>query len=344
MLRRPVIVVLLAAACGPSRSPEPVGSGPVRFALRGRWPGLSPASSIAWRAEPADAAPLSAAAFETAIRAALDEWQATGLVAFRPAADGEEAELVLGWRRGAHGAACLPFGVDTAIAHTGPVGPGTFVHFDLEREWDPGRGGYDLAAAALHEVGHALGLDHTPDESAVMYAEPSGRRQLGRSDRLGLRTLYADPSEAAEPGSLRVFLDEAVAPRATLRAILPAEAGRWTLFDADGDGRDELLLWPLGEAAELWAFHFDGQGRPERTVGPLLGVAGHGAELRFGHDAQGARVVVVAFGERCSTLGLDDLGRPMGVHDGAPPPEALEPFPRATGDVTGDGRRARIGP
>lgn len=342
MLRRPVIVLLLASACGSRPAPEP-DAGPVRYALRGRWAGLSPRTPIPWRAEPADG-PVSARAFEAAIRAALEEWQSTGLVSFRPAAEGEDAALVLAWRRGAHGPACLPFGVDTSIAHTGPVGPGTFVHFDLERDWDAAHGGYDLAAAALHEVGHALGLDHTPDESAVMSPEPTGRRRLARSDRLGLRTLYADPADELEPGSLRVFLDEDAAPSAALRGLLPGEDGRWTLFDADGDGRDELLAWPLGEAAELWAIHFDGQGRPERTVGPLLGVAGQGAELRFGRDAQGTPVVVVAFGERRSAIGLDALGRPMGVHDGAPPLEALEPFPRATGDVTGDGRRARVAP
>jgi hypothetical protein len=345
------IACLLIAACGPS-APVPdatVGAGSeaphaARFALRGRWPDLSVETPLTWGLEP-EGSPIARADFEEAVRSALEEWQTTDLVAFRPAVAGEPADLVLGWRQGAHGDRCLPFGIDTSIAHTGPVGPGTFIHFDLERDWSGGEDGHDLASAALHEIGHALGLDHTPDASAVMYPEPLGvRRHLARSDRLGLRTLYADPAAALEPGSLRVFLEGAPDPCAALRGIAPGGAGTWTLFDADGDGRDELLCWDPGTDEELWAIHFDGQGRPERTVGPLLGVAVPEATLRFGRDPDGTRLVVVAFGERRHGVVLDDRGRPLGVRDGVPAPEDLEPFPRVTGSVTGDGRSATVRP
>ena len=44
---------------------------------------------------------------------------------------------LFGWRRGHHGA-CEPFGIAATVAHSGPVRPGTFIHFDADRQWHTG--------------------------------------------------------------------------------------------------------------------------------------------------------------------------------------------------------------
>ena len=51
--------------------------------------------------------------------------------------------------------------------------------------------GSSLFALALHEIGHALGLGHSTDISAVMYPTIlSGAHDLGQPDIEGIRTLY----------------------------------------------------------------------------------------------------------------------------------------------------------
>jgi len=57
-------------------------------------------------------------------------------------------------------------------------------------------GEVDFASAMTHEVGHALGLLHSADTSATMYAtysgvEPAGARTLAEDDRVGLCEHYA---------------------------------------------------------------------------------------------------------------------------------------------------------
>jgi hypothetical protein len=62
-------------------------------------------------------------------------------------------------------------------------------------------GAQDLQGWMTHELGHALGLHHSPIVAATMYPEASTGQTLGRSpepdDVAGLRALYETP----EPGS-----------------------------------------------------------------------------------------------------------------------------------------------
>jgi len=55
----------------------------------------------------------------------------------------------------------------------------------------PGPGEIDLETVALHEMGHMLGLDHTPRERSIMYPMYMGvRRQLRNWDEEQVCTLY----------------------------------------------------------------------------------------------------------------------------------------------------------
>lgn len=70
----------------------------------------------------------------------------------------------------------------------------------LERA--PIGGWYDLETVLLHELGHALGLDHSATTDSVMYAGYLGvRRALALDDVYGITILYPRPEPVAPPPS-----------------------------------------------------------------------------------------------------------------------------------------------
>ncbi|CAF1023954.1 unnamed protein product, partial [Didymodactylos carnosus] len=89
------------------------------------------------------------------------------------------------------------------------------VHFDSSEEWtDKYDGfGYNLRLVASHEIGHALGLAHSYDQSALMYPfyqlmQPGDL--LPKDDRDGIRALYGNltntnPSSSAPTTSKPIY-------------------------------------------------------------------------------------------------------------------------------------------
>lgn len=322
---------LLATVLAACERAEPFQA---RFAVRGRWPGER---ALVHRIESADG-PLAPAEFRGAIEAALTQWQATGCVTFRAARDGEEPALLFAWRRGVH-RECVPFGADPGVAHAGPPGPGTFVHFDADRTWDAAA----LERAALHEVGHVLGLDHSPDEEAVMYAVPSpARAQLGRSDLAGIHSLYGGGASAS--GDLVVT---GVSAELVLHAVAPPALTDWTLFDTDGDGDEEIVVWRTDAdgSGALWTYHFARGALLERTLGPLYGVAAPGCELELVRPATGERLLVLTSpGGTTQLRAFDGEGLP-GIWTGDPavvPGASGAAHAAHEGDLDGDGRTETV--
>ncbi|MBD3288025.1 matrixin family metalloprotease, partial [candidate division KSB1 bacterium] len=71
------------------------------------------------------------------------------------------------------------------------------LHFDEAETWvigpdDPVNGSFDLYSIALHEAGHGLGLNHSDDPTAVMFASYGGPPfgDLRDDDIDGIRSLY----------------------------------------------------------------------------------------------------------------------------------------------------------
>jgi hypothetical protein len=264
---------VLLAACHAEPSPA-------CFAVRGRWRGER---VISYRLE-AESGALAPAEFARSIRAALDEWAATGCASFHEARVDETPALSFSWANDAHGD-CVPFGADPSLAHAGPVGPDTFVHFDSERAWTSPV----LRQAALHEIGHVLGLDHSSDEAAVMYAEPSpARRHLAPSDLAGIHSLYGGGASAR--GDLVVTRNRT---ELVLHSVAPPELCDWTLFDTDGDGDAEIVTWRTDAAGAMCCYHFADGPALVCTLGPLYGLSGQGSELELLCTPDGERLLIL---------------------------------------------------
>lgn len=92
-----------------------------------------------------------------------------------------------------------PFNGQWNIVAWGSFPPDGKFRFDSDERWSekwsptPIPGALDLESVSLHEIGHLLGLAHTPIKEAVMYpytAVGVTKRFLNKDDIDGIRDLY----------------------------------------------------------------------------------------------------------------------------------------------------------
>ncbi|XP_069748576.1 uncharacterized protein [Narcine bancroftii] len=109
-----------------------------------------------------------------------------------------EADIMILFMRGSHGDFQKFDGQGGVLAHAfGPgSGIGGDVHFDVDERWTLSSDGINLFLVAAHEFGHALGLGHSKDRSALMfptysYINTNGLR-LPADDVRGIQILYDD--------------------------------------------------------------------------------------------------------------------------------------------------------
>ncbi len=145
-----------------------------------------------------------------AVERALALWAAVSKLRFQRA--DADADITISFESGAHGDPFPFLGDGSVLAHAffpGSQRPGD-VHLCADENWAlaAAAGQFDLFTVALHETGHALGLEHSQVEGAVMAAgyPAGGLTALAQDDIRAVQALYGSedgrrpPLAAPRPG------------------------------------------------------------------------------------------------------------------------------------------------
>uniref|UniRef100_A0A3B3W2T6 Matrix metallopeptidase 15 n=1 Tax=Poecilia latipinna TaxID=48699 RepID=A0A3B3W2T6_9TELE len=184
----------------PDRTPED-GAGEVRtrrFALTGqRWD----KDILEERIPPS----LGLNRTSNAIRRAFGVWSSVTPLCFQERPAGDAADILLLFASGFHGDMSLFDGKGGSLAHAFYPGPGTGgdMHFDADEPWTldaQNQEGIDLFLVAVHELGHALGLEHSENPAAIMapfYQWSNAQNfSLHGDDIAGVQRMYGEALQA----------------------------------------------------------------------------------------------------------------------------------------------------
>ncbi len=142
------------------------------------------------------------------VRESFTKWAGVCALKFREVGGNEASELSIGFFRRSHGDGSPfdesggPQGNTLAHAFFPPPNGGGWagsLHFDDFETWkpEPGGAGTLLSNVALHEIGHLLGLAHSQDEAAIMFAYYGEDRNALRADDIaGIQSLYGTGTTA----------------------------------------------------------------------------------------------------------------------------------------------------
>ncbi|MHB8951438.1 MAG: matrixin family metalloprotease [Pirellulaceae bacterium] len=137
------------------------------------------------------------------IRRAFQAWSDVCFLTFTEVDTGPD--IAIGFYTGNHGDGSSFDGPGSVLAHGfyPPPNGGTIagdLHFDDAETWTTNTPptGIDFLSVAIHEIGHTLGLDHSADVNAIMFAFYSGIKQnLSNDDINGIRSIYGSQSAKA---------------------------------------------------------------------------------------------------------------------------------------------------
>jgi Matrixin/Putative peptidoglycan binding domain len=130
---------------------------------------------------------LSPSQVRTLVQGAFARWAAVTPLTFTEVTSGED--ITIRFVTGDHGDGNPFDGPGNVLAHAWyPADPlSGDTHFDEDEEWTE----FQLGQVALHELGHALGLDHSTVAEAVMWPFFDGTHpELHEDDMAGIHSLY----------------------------------------------------------------------------------------------------------------------------------------------------------
>ncbi|MBI5958010.1 MAG: matrixin family metalloprotease [Chloroflexi bacterium] len=161
--------------------PLPSGPGAARYSLVDRWD----KSDLTFYFHNCPTR-LTCGVAQDTIRDAFQTWAEVSALTFREVNRAADADIELRWSFNED-----EFGSPgdvLAFAYFPSYGGDVF--FDDAEFWTAYGGETDLYVTATHEIGHALGLDHSDDEAAIMFPYLIETSGLDRDDIDGIQRLY----------------------------------------------------------------------------------------------------------------------------------------------------------
>ncbi|XP_041657775.1 matrix metallopeptidase 30 [Cheilinus undulatus] len=147
---------------------------------------------------------LSQSAVDAAIAKALKVYSDVVPLDFKKIYSGT-ADMMIKFRDHVHGDFAPFDGQGGVLAHAFSPGEGLGgdAHFDEDESWTLSSTGSNLFLVAAHEFGHALGLSHSSDKTALMFPNyqyvTTEDYQLPEDDRRGVQAIYGARETSTQP-------------------------------------------------------------------------------------------------------------------------------------------------